>query len=779
MAAKPTISREVLKWIQSLDLSYAVKNQKRDFANGFLVAEMFSRYYDKYIQMHSFDNGTSMRIRKDNWEQIKRFIKKRGLDLGPENEIEHEIAGVIHAEIEFVVAFLHRMYGFLTGRKVQAPPAMSPKPASPAYQKPTAAQKMKDTLRRPDVAHIQDTMSRELKLRDALNEHQQDLQQNKMADPSRYLPNASAMSTHSTKSVKRVTASKPIQMVSVKKVNVKHVDTNMSMLRNIHKEPSVHNVSSISSSPRAVAPKGPTIAVNDILSGCIIAGLPIVQQLGTEAVSTFIQLLQDDSTDVTDPQTASVIRQIETKIPDFVTSSLANPKEFWNVLSFLFSTISIPSAGTDTFEAAINTIKNFGGSLLKQNALVCGNLFDDHALHRCCQLLKKSPVKRISVLESMVTFLEPKSGAYIKLIRSLQSELNDMTSFIHCLSIISNLIPSVEDELADLLLYYCVIGLGLPAPSARSNALVLMTVVAKHNPTVVLDYLTAEETKKPNPLVSLCEDEFWEIKGQLLVLIGTLMEFIQPGPRSGALDKALKIIETIFIESASPSILQIGLSSLAPHLKAHSMMVSGYLKVLLSLPDSERRDVLFGDNLTLCGGGAKSHVFHLKGVRDQWDATGLAVELATFVQREELDHLDPEHVQILLACVMSPDCLTPADMPRWTVVFDSLKDYLYVSLCDGTVCDFSTQILLRFAAESSVGAAVWSSPSLLGALRLLIPAPGDGDMYSQEAVGQMFLEGSKIGPSHRQAVSDTIQMFANKHNEQYNGSTLEAAMKQM
>lgn len=108
------LPREVLKWIQSLDLSYSVRNARRDFANGFLVAEIFSWYYPQDIQMHSYDNGISLPTKLGNWSQLERFFSKKRLGIPKEM-----IDGTIHCKPGAAELLVQTIYSSLTNRVVR------------------------------------------------------------------------------------------------------------------------------------------------------------------------------------------------------------------------------------------------------------------------------------------------------------------------------------------------------------------------------------------------------------------------------------------------------------------------------------------------------------------------------------------------------------------------------------------------------------------------------------------------------------------------------------
>ncbi|TPX70633.1 hypothetical protein SpCBS45565_g01700 [Spizellomyces sp. 'palustris'] len=77
------LPRDLIKWIQSLSLSASIKNYKRDFANGFLIAEILNKYYphEPSLQMHAYDTGTGPAAKKNNWEMLGRAFAKLGITV--------------------------------------------------------------------------------------------------------------------------------------------------------------------------------------------------------------------------------------------------------------------------------------------------------------------------------------------------------------------------------------------------------------------------------------------------------------------------------------------------------------------------------------------------------------------------------------------------------------------------------------------------------------------------------------------------------------------------
>ncbi|KAI9206170.1 uncharacterized protein BJ171DRAFT_580248 [Polychytrium aggregatum] len=107
------LPREVIKWLQSLDLSLEIKNPKRDFANGYLVGEIFSRYFPGEIHIHRFYTGDSMGLRENNWSELAKFFQKQSIKIPQE-----AMNAVMTCQPDAAVLFVRNTFALLTNRRV-------------------------------------------------------------------------------------------------------------------------------------------------------------------------------------------------------------------------------------------------------------------------------------------------------------------------------------------------------------------------------------------------------------------------------------------------------------------------------------------------------------------------------------------------------------------------------------------------------------------------------------------------------------------------------------
>ena len=169
--------------IPAQDLAYSVKNVKRDFSNGFLVAEIYSRFYNKDVQMHSFDNGIALRIKKDNWSQILKFFRKVGIQ---DMITQHEVNQIIHCEDDAVVEFVNRMYEALTQRVVQKNTRRLSHQRSPPFSRETSCAAIRSSLHGATLAETDDSATRASRLIERVSLHEQNLQEERSLEPDRF-----------------------------------------------------------------------------------------------------------------------------------------------------------------------------------------------------------------------------------------------------------------------------------------------------------------------------------------------------------------------------------------------------------------------------------------------------------------------------------------------------------------------------------------------------------------------------------------------------------------
>lgn len=184
-----SLPREVLKWLQSLDLSYPVRNARRDLSNGFLVAEIFSWYFPQDVQMHSYDNGISLPTKLGNWSQLERFFTKRSVGIPKEM-----IDGSIHCKIGAAELLIQTIYTLLTNRIIRSITADGEIDFTdenyqlklPIHARATASHAIKNNLKITEFMTEPNTITTQEKAHTIIERHLKRRSYERLEDPARF-----------------------------------------------------------------------------------------------------------------------------------------------------------------------------------------------------------------------------------------------------------------------------------------------------------------------------------------------------------------------------------------------------------------------------------------------------------------------------------------------------------------------------------------------------------------------------------------------------------------
>uniref|UniRef100_UPI00398E704A spermatogenesis-associated protein 4 isoform X2 n=1 Tax=Pristiophorus japonicus TaxID=55135 RepID=UPI00398E704A len=183
--ANAGLAREVIKWLQSLDLSYPFKSVRNAFCNGYLVAEIFSWYYPQDVDVSVFNNGVSFPSKLKNWSQLERFFFKRKFNIPKEL-----IDATIHSKPRGAICLIQHIYTLLTNRQAKYIlddelnfMDYSYQQKLPMVARATVSNAIRTNLRLTEVLEQPDHFTNKQKALDIINMHVQQRQLARLEQP--------------------------------------------------------------------------------------------------------------------------------------------------------------------------------------------------------------------------------------------------------------------------------------------------------------------------------------------------------------------------------------------------------------------------------------------------------------------------------------------------------------------------------------------------------------------------------------------------------------------
>mmetsp|Transcript_28558 Transcript_28558/g.51719 ORF Transcript_28558/g.51719 Transcript_28558/m.51719 type:complete len:848 (-) Transcript_28558:59-2602(-) len=653
MATAP-LPREVIKWLQSLDLSFSIKNPKRDLTNGYMVAEIFSRYYPKDVDMLTYENGLRLEAKVDNWEQLFRLFKRKGINIQ-----KQEFDPVMHCAPGAAILFLFKVYNVLTKRTVKTmgpiPELMSQEHEKPAFMRETASRRLKDH----EISRIQDNVERTIAAIDTLGYYHQERRTLKATEAPVLIQQERRLRMGLPKDNKQSKDDEQMESLQIDEVKVKALQGGNTQQRggdNTTKDlPPPKATSSRSQLMKAVhTPQTsvgalanlsqPTLFVKpatDIMRPLVFTIVQESEELSKmidtrreDIIVSFMEQCREGIRDAgreagnrngTPEEAEKRMREIEeTSVRVFETLAsraqllvdtlTKSPPEFWKVWCTFFPALTDFSESSPIFESAVFFFKRLGELMREADPGLTQQLMLDVGLPPVSKELGRAPEKREALCEIVYSFTQEDALNHLLALRALKEKVGDnLPVYVSCLA---NLIQFdaqlglLEEHLLDLYIYYALVATQNSQPRIRVAGISILTTI-----TMFSAHFQSILALIPS-FAALAGDEWWEVQAQLLRLAAHLLGKLSVGERQdmptgddddgsatskaepspaeaqSAIDQLLSIISRLFVVSNSKNVLQVGLSALVHLLPEYPTLLPMFVTVLLEQRPALRQRLL-------------------------------------------------------------------------------------------------------------------------------------------------------------------------------------------
>jgi CH-like domain in sperm protein len=793
------------------------------------VAEIFSRYYSKDINMHSYDNGTSVKAKRDNWAQLLKTFRKIGL---PDILSEDQSNYIINVEEGVAIIFICKIYEVLTQRKVQLQIKKPTLGKVAGYLKDISLTKVRKELKRNDLQSDDSdmlTVSRVASV--VLGEHARESQEERLTDPERFNTMRESFSGRLSQSSAPQSLSESsamdITQVRVKEIQIKQLDRNITHLRATRRsqtEISPGKECAVNMSPpsspfgeeygtSSQGPGGGQLADNALsaLNTCIgrvmKAGCHSAWNNTSDLYQNFFSALtlhgQGGSSEC-DALIAETLVEIKLSAQTLACACTVTPKQYWKVSDLFVSTLSLSPYDSSAFDAAVDAFCALGAAITQRDPQSSLSLFADFSLFKLSAALNGNTHKRLGILRVLHSFTPADTPSHLRCIKRLQHIVTDLDPFIHCLTILASQETRLDDMMLDLYIYYANIGLSMPNPKLRASTVAMLSSLlpsAEHlmQPLLVqLEQLAMHET-------------WWETRAHLLSFCGAILdsdaekvsstrdrrghspaqeskhsEFNgSSGNNSEIVCSVMRILKSVFHSRVPKHIRMWGVVCLSSGTFLGDQVVESYLNVLRSLEDKDQKFLL-----NLVGEAEESSKksatgqsyrtvplpsstgvpFILEPIVSRWDAIGIAQTIVKgVIGPNGSERLGKSDMQILFACVKTAETAMVLD-GHWLSLYSSIKDFVIVGLCDAECAISAVGLLSSFIFSSPLGETVLREGRFTGVLRLLYPTTASVEpaLSTCQFITETFLRDIfAAGKPYDVAVHGLVSQFAKNYPTQY------------